>query len=59
MKQYWENLKYQAQQQPFVAAGIAAIAVTAVAKLMQANTERVNAKTWTREVDRRRMMSAK
>ena len=57
MKQYWESLKIQAKEQPLVAAGIAVVAVTAVTKLMQANTNRLNSKTWANEVDRRRMMT--
>lgn len=57
MKQYIANLKRQAEEQPFVAAGIAAIVITSMAKLMQANTERQRAKDWSREVDRRIMQS--
>lgn len=55
MKKYIDNLKRQAEENPLLAAGVAIAAVTAVTKLMQANTERNNSKSWAKEVDRRRM----
>lgn len=57
MKKYIDNLKRRAEENPLVAATLAVTAATAVAKLMSANTERQNSKTWKREVDRRRMNS--
>jgi len=57
MKKYIDNLKRQAEENPLLAAGIAIAAVTAVTKLMQANTEHNNSKSWAKEVDRRRMNS--
>lgn len=57
MKRYYENLKRQAEENPLAALAIGAATVTAVTKLMQANTERKNSTTWAKEVDRRRMMS--
>jgi hypothetical protein len=57
MKKYIDNLKYQAQQNPLVAAGIGASLILAISKLLQANTNRKNANTWASEVERRRMMS--
>lgn len=57
MKRYIDNLKRQAEENPLVAAGLAVAAVTAITKLMQANTERNNSKSWAKEVDRRRMMA--
>ena len=57
MKKYLENLKYQAEQNPLVAAGITASLIIAIKGLMQANTNRKNANTWASEVERRRMMS--
>lgn len=55
MKQYLENLKRQAEENPIVALIVGAGAITAVTKLLQANTERKNSQTWAKEVDRRRM----
>lgn len=53
MKKFVDNLKRQAEENPMVALFIAAGTVTACAKLMDANTARVSAKTHAREVDRR------
>jgi len=47
------NLKRQCEDQPLVAAGIGAALLAGVAKLLNANTGRKNAKTWSREVKRR------
>jgi hypothetical protein len=56
MKTYIARLKAAAEDHPLEAAGIAVLAIGAVTKLMQANTERNNSKTWQKEVDRRTMM---
>jgi hypothetical protein len=58
MNKFFTNLKKQAEENPLVAIGVATVAVTAVTKLMQANTERTNSRTWEKEVDRRRMSKA-
>jgi len=55
MKKYLEELKFQAQQNPLPTAAVAAGLIIAISKLMSANTERQNAKTWAKEVERRRM----
>jgi hypothetical protein len=47
------KLKEQVEQNPLVAAGIGAALLNGVAKLMKANTERKNSKTWAKEVNRR------
>lgn len=47
------KLKEQAEDQPLIAAGIVVAALSGVTKLMNANTNRRNAKTWSREVKRR------
>lgn len=47
------TLKNQVEQNPLVAAGIATAALTGIVKLMNANTNRKNANTWKKEVDRR------
>lgn len=57
MKKYTDRLKATFEQYPLETIAISAAALTAAAKIMQANTERKNAKTWAKEVDRRRMMS--
>lgn len=53
MKTYINNLKRQAEEHPLEAAGIAVLAITALTKLMNAETERKNSKSWAKEVDRR------
>ena len=55
MKRYIDNFKKQAEENPLLALGVGAAALTAVTKLIQAGTERRNSKTWEKEVDRRRM----
>lgn len=59
MKKFIDNLKKQAEENPLAALVICAGVVTAIAKLLQVNNEWSNSKTWSKEVDRRRMMSVK
>lgn len=59
MQNFIDNLKYQVEQNPVVAIGVAAAFVTASAKLMDANTQRSYAKTHAREIDRRIAQSLK
>lgn len=59
MKQFYNNLKRQAQENPVAALAVGAVVVTATAKLLQASTERNNSRTWAKEVDRRRMSSVR
>jgi hypothetical protein len=47
------KLKEQVEQNPLIAAGVGAALINGVAKLMKANTERKNSKTWAKEVNRR------
>lgn len=47
------KFKQQIADNPLVAAGLGAALLNGVAKLMNANTSRKNAKTWRREVVRR------
>jgi len=47
------NLKRQVEENPVLSIGVFAAAATAVAKLVEASTERQRAKTWDREVRRR------
>lgn len=47
------KLKAQLEENPLVAAGIFAAVLNGAAKLMQANTQRKNSKTWAKEVNRR------
>jgi len=51
------NLKRQVEDQPLVAAGIAAALLSGAAKLLNANTGRKNSNTWRREVKRREKKS--
>lgn len=53
MNRFIDNLKAQAEQNPVVVLGVAAALFSSTAKLMDANTARVSAKTHAREVDRR------
>lgn len=59
MSRFVDNLKNQAEDNPMLAVGIGAAAVTAVTKLLNANTGRRNAKTWKKEVNRREKKSKK
>lgn len=47
------KLKEQVEDNPMLAAGVAAALLTGVSKLLNANTARQNAKTWKKEVNRR------
>lgn len=53
MQKFYNNLLHQAEAQPLVAIGIGVALLTACAKLMDANTARVAAKTHAAEVARR------
>lgn len=53
------KLKAQIEENPLVAAGIGAALLTGMSKLMNANTSRRNAKTWSKEVNRRTNNTAK
>lgn len=55
MKKFVNNLKRQAEENPMLAIAVGVTAITVVTKLLAANTEHQNAKTWAKEVDRRRM----
>jgi hypothetical protein len=48
-----QRLKVQAEENPLLAVFIGATALSVVAKVIQANTERSNARTWAKEVERR------
>lgn len=47
------KLKQQIADNPLLAAGVGAALLNGTAKLLDANTKRVNAKTWRKEVNRR------
>ena len=59
MEEYLNNLKTWAKQNPGQALAAGLFALVASSKLMQANTERQNAKAWKQEVQRRSMKDAK
>lgn len=48
-----DKLKEAWNENPLACIAIGALAVTATAKLMEANTHRASRRTWEREVDRR------
>ncbi len=52
---FYQNLKYQIEENPLAALAIMTAAATVLLKLMQANTDYNNSKTWEKEVQRRRM----
>jgi hypothetical protein len=54
-KKFVNNLKRQAEENPLAAIAAAGLVVTAMTKLLQANTARNNSKTWQQEVMRRSM----
>ncbi len=55
MEKFLENLKAQAEANPVLAMGIAAGLLTAIGKLVEANTNAQNAKSWRRETRRREL----
>lgn len=56
MTKAMDKIKQVWNENPLAVIVIGAVAVTAVAKLMDANTARNNSHAWSREVDRRMMM---
>jgi len=46
-------------ENPLAVIAIASLAATAASKLINASTERANSRTWAKEVDRRRMNTAR
>lgn len=59
MNKFLENLKRQAEENPVVVFGTAALLLTAVSKLMDSNTQRSYAKTHQLEVARRLAMGTR
>lgn len=53
------KLKQQTEENPLLALTVVTGLTIALTRLMQANTERRNANTWAKEVERRRMIIAK
>lgn len=51
------KLKEQVEDNPLIAAGIGVALLNGAAKLLNANTNRKNSKTWSREVKRREKKS--
>lgn len=51
--------KKQIEENPLVAMGIGAAVLSGLARLMNANTNRKNSKTWAKEVKRREKKSTK
>lgn len=58
MQKFLENLQAQAEANPVLAMGVAAGLLTAISKLMDANTNARNAKSWDRESKRRTIKDA-
>lgn len=58
MEKFLENLKHQAEENPVLAMGVAAGLLTAISKLLDANTNARNSKSWDRETKRRSMKDA-
>lgn len=58
MEEYVTSFKRWAKEYPGQALAATALALIAVARVMQANTERQNAKAWKQEVQRRSMKDA-
>ena len=52
---FYQNLKYQFEENPLAAIAILTAAATVLLKLTQATTEYNNSKTWKQEVERRKM----
>lgn len=56
MNKAFDKIKQAWNENPLAVIAVAAVAATAVAKLMDANTARHNAQAWQIEVNRRAMM---
>ena len=54
-----DNIKKAFDQDPVMVTGVGAALIIAIAKLMDANTNRKNSKTWKKEVNRRDKKSAR
>lgn len=59
LKPFFTRLKQQTEENPLLALTVVTGLTIALTRLMQANTERRNANTWAKEVERRRMIIAK
>jgi hypothetical protein len=53
MHRFFENLQHQAEENPVVALGVGATLIAAISKLLDAQTNARNSKTWDKEVRRR------
>jgi hypothetical protein len=56
MNRAFDRIKRAWEENPLVVIAVGAMAVTAVSKLMDANTARHNSHVWQMEVNRRTMM---
>jgi hypothetical protein len=56
MKKAKDKIKQAWEENPLAVVAVGAVAATAAAKVLQAVTEAQKARTWEKEVDRRRMM---
>lgn len=54
-----DNLKRQAEENPLVAMGVTAALITAIGKLINANSNSRNSRAWAQEVERRVKQSSK
>lgn len=55
MNRFLENLKNQAEENPVFALGVAAGLITAISQLVNASSNKQNARSWDRETARRAM----
>jgi hypothetical protein len=53
MDRFLTNLRFQAEENPVLALGVAAGLITAISKLVDSSVNAKNAKAWAKEVDRR------
>jgi hypothetical protein len=53
MNDFLENLKRQAAENPVAALGVAAVLITAISRLVDANSAARNSQSWAKEVRRR------
>lgn len=55
MDRFIDNLKRQAEENPVVALGVAAVLITAISKLIDSSGNARNSRAWEKEVARRAM----
>lgn len=57
MNKAWDKIKQKWEEDPMMVIFVGSLAATAAAKLIEANTNRANSRSWDRETRRRDRMT--